>query len=204
MSILTICTFPQGDNFGGSDGTPTVALGSAICGTTLWTTSTAVHCGVPYVAGAKRLVGITVGQIIGTSIDPFTFDAPVLSEVRAGNAPLSTGASITLSGFNFGGVDKTATMALGKTSCITVSWTSDSSLHCLSARGVGSKLDTLVSVSEVVGSRLFVFTYDGPVVSYVIETSSMASTTLLTINGKNLLDYLGLLAVMTKMLLCRR
>ena len=60
----------------------------------------------------------------------FTYDAPVVSRLSSRNGVGTGTSSITLEGTSFGMSGLTPTMALGPTSCITASWTSDSMVRC--------------------------------------------------------------------------
>jgi hypothetical protein len=72
-----------GLNFGSSVYTATAAMGSAPCQTSAWTSGTSVICKMnPQVAEAET-VDLTVGGVVGTGYQVFTFDAPVGSTVSA-------------------------------------------------------------------------------------------------------------------------
>ena len=70
--------------------TATAQLVSAVCSTTSWSSATSVQCLASALWDAEgslydvmRAVQVTVGGVVGTSTEAFSFDAPVASFVRA-------------------------------------------------------------------------------------------------------------------------
>jgi hypothetical protein len=78
---------------------------------------------------------------------------------------------ITVTGINFGTTDYNATVQIGATQC-TSTWTSDTSLSCTLAPGVGVNLDFNVSVyagteNEMTGESALPWDYQRPVITSV-------------------------------------
>ena len=92
--------------------------------------------------------------------------APVVSEVKQSNVPMSGGAYVTLTGLNFGMYGFTPTAAVqkqGDLGCSSSSWTSDTTMACRTAATTSAKQRYVkVTVGAIVGTRVgFAFTYDG-------------------------------------------
>ena len=96
----------------------------------------------------------------------FSFDAPVGSGMML-NAPHSGDGSVTVSGLNFGSSIYTATAALGSAPCQTSSWTSGTSVACLTGVMIREVQTAELTVGGVVGTGYHIFTFDAPAASYV-------------------------------------
>ena len=157
----------SGLNFGAYSFTPTaLAAGTALCATTAWTSGTTVAC-VPVIAttAAGFKAKLTVSAIVGTmSSVAFTFDTPVVSYEVLVNAVTSGGATVTISGLNFGVYGLTPTgVAVADAACSTTSWSTTTTIACLAS--VSTTLSPPVmkaTVSAIVGTRAWSqFTFDG-------------------------------------------
>jgi len=73
-------------------------------------------------SGASASVIVSITGQVGTFAQTFTYNAPVLTEVRRANVAQSAGASISVLGMNFATYDPTPSMQLGLTACLTVGW----------------------------------------------------------------------------------
>ena len=105
-----------------------------------------------------------VNSLTGTQPASLTYDAPVISTILSGNAATSGHVSVTHLGMNFGAMDFTATSSvyyedsvLGScrscNSCACSSWTSVSTLLCVTASvGASHKLRAVVTIAQVAGS----------------------------------------------------
>jgi hypothetical protein len=82
------------------------------------------------------------------------------------NTATSTAAGVTIEGINMGPSDTTPTVRLGTTQCTTAVWTTTSSVLCIAgATAAGKGHSTAVTIAAVVGTRVFGFTFDTPVLS---------------------------------------
>ena len=79
---------------------------------------------------AMRTVQVSVGGVVGTMTEGFSFDAPVVCFSSIRNTPLSGRGSVTVSGLSFGSSVYTATAAIGSAPCSTSMWTSGTSVGC--------------------------------------------------------------------------
>ena len=110
----------SGLQFGLSEYTATGQLLSGVCSTTSWSSSTSVACLASALWDAEgsvydvmRVVQVTVGGIVGTSTEAFSFDAPIQSHGMPLNNPATQPSWVTLSGLGFGYTDYTASVQLG-------------------------------------------------------------------------------------------
>ena len=89
--------------------------------------------------------------------------APAVSFVNAGarNLPMSGGATATLSGLAFATYDATPTGTVGGADCQTASWTTGTTVSCLTASGSTSMAKATVTVAGVAGTLNGYFTFDG-------------------------------------------
>lgn len=108
---------------------------------------------------------ITVDGVVGTGAGVFSFDAPVASFIGQ-NAPLSGRASLTSAGLNFLAQDFSPSLSLGHSDCLSTSWTSFSSLQCMSSESFVAFPFVDISVSAAVGTGLYLFTFDAPILTF--------------------------------------
>ena len=114
-----------GLNFGFSDYTSTSVVSRGTCATTMWSSSTSVGCLTAALPGRDRHIEITIAGRVGTGLDIFSFDAPVLSQALS-NVPHSGGASLTLVGLSFAYDDHTMTAMASVALCHTTVWSTAS------------------------------------------------------------------------------
>jgi hypothetical protein len=103
----------------------------------------------------------------GTGHALFTYDSPVITRVARSNAPTSGSGVVTMHGLNFGVSDKTSTISLAVTACLTSVWTTDTSVMCTTAFGTGKSREIAVTVAAHVGTQHIAFSYDSAAITYV-------------------------------------
>ena len=107
-----------GFNFGVTDGSMTAKIGSTMCRSDVWVSTTLLQCVTPAAAGsALSLVVLNSADAGSTRSAAITFDAPVVTFLDPINSPLCTSTSITLQGFNFAASDLTPSAKLGSSWC---------------------------------------------------------------------------------------
>ena len=96
-----------------------------------------------------------------------TFAEPVVTKIAPVNGPTKSGASVSISGINFGTVDPSPTVHLLTTVCATPTWKTDSGIVCKSGDGLKDAATAAsVTVSGLIGVLPgVVFSYDGEVLS---------------------------------------
>ena len=189
QSLLTVI----GLNLQYLDCTTTAQLVSAVCMTSAWTSATSVGCqaSAPWDAEGSlydvmRMVQVTVGGVVGTMTEAFSFDGPVASFARS-NAVVSGRGSVTVSGLSFGLSEHTATASMSSVPCVTSAWQSSTSLQCLAsdARSSGGQLmhTSEVTVSGFVGTGLELFSFDAAVASSVELNAPHSGDGSVTVSG---------------------
>jgi hypothetical protein len=127
--------------------------------------------------------GMTINTQVGTGLQGFTFDSPVISHGVL-NTAVTGGASMTVAGFNFAPSDFSATVMAGAAMCKSTKWTSMTSLLCQS--GYIHDQSVHVTISEAtIGTGLAIFTFEAPVISHVALNTPWSGGGLLTLAGLN-------------------
>jgi hypothetical protein len=143
-----------GLNFGSLlDLSQTASLSAGVCATSSWSSTTSVVCTSGPLRADVAFAAVTVGGVIGTQHQAYTFDAP-MSTQGLSNSPDSGGASLTLIGVNYGAYDHSMTVSLSGGMCVTSSWSTTSSVFCLSGVLI---LDTPVvhlTLGEIAGTKV--------------------------------------------------
>ena len=150
----------SGDNFGMADTTPSATLGSSGCLTTAWSTDSSVLCLPASGTGHALLGALSVGSVVGTRSNGFTYDAPVLTKGRSTNVAMSQLSSVTLTGMSFGSGDSTVSATLGSVVCGTASWTTGTTVRCFAGMSVGGTVQFLM-VSGMAGTATGLLSFDG-------------------------------------------
>ncbi len=162
----------SGLNFGVGEHTVTAGLemggagGVGSCSTSSWTSATSAACRTIGISDNFGFVQLTVGSVAGTGQPVYSFDGAVVSEARR-NAPFSGYASVTVSGLNFGVGEHTATAGLKGAErgdvgvCFSSSWTSATTLACLSNESRDILMVASVTVAVVSGTGHLIFSFDG-------------------------------------------
>jgi hypothetical protein len=122
-------------------------------------------CAVGSGTGRSLALKAIVTGNLGTATNVFTFDAPTTTFINTFNLAASANVIVTLFGTNFGAQPTGMDIRVGTTSCICSSWKSSSQAECRVPDGLGAATTVAATVSDVVGTALFGFTYDSPVIT---------------------------------------
>jgi hypothetical protein len=175
-----------GVNFGLTDVTATVQVGTQACSKTEWTSITKLTCITPPGSGQDRRAVVTISKQVGTIAKAFTFDSPVVTKVARSNAPTTGSAVLTVLGTNFGMIDHTPTAFIGSTACQTSVWSSQTSILCTAAIGSAVAASTRVVLTGVIGTTDEVFTYDAPTVTaHYPPNAPLSAGATVTVQGFN-------------------
>jgi hypothetical protein len=150
----------SGDNFGTVDATPSAALGSSGCLTTVWSSDSSVVCTPMGGSGRALLGGVSVSSVVGTVLSSFTYDAPAVTRGRSMNVAMSELAWVTLTGLSFGPGDSTVSATVGSVVCGTASWTTSTTVRCYAGMSTGGSAQYL-TVAGLVGTGTGVLSFDG-------------------------------------------
>ena len=161
-STLTL----KGLNFGSTNNTVTVSIGSTPCSTATWLSSTTLLCDVAAGSGSAYPVTAVVNDVYGTLTNVFTYDAAVVTFAVPYNAATSGMGSITIRATNFGASDPTMTISVGPSQCSSASWLTTTSIKCAPPAGYGQTKAVSVLAAGLGGTKLEIFTYDAAVMTY--------------------------------------
>jgi len=73
-TLAAVSVTVSGLYFAAFDLSPTAVLGTGVCGTASWTSSTSVHCLSSGASLPPAFAPVTVNSIVGTGANVFTFD----------------------------------------------------------------------------------------------------------------------------------
>ena len=120
---------------------------------------------------ANSWLQLTIAASLGSSMQPLSFDSPVVSNQSPVNGAISGEFTLTLHGMNFGGTEFTPTARIGSDHCLCSMWTSNSRLICtvpaVSTISGAQSLSASVTVNVAIGTQRGRFSFDAPVVSHV-------------------------------------
>jgi len=95
---------------------------------------------------------------------------------------------VTVSGLDFGGYDLSVTAALSEAACLTSSWTSATTVACLSSASYQRALASTVTVGVSAGTHLRWHSFDAAVLSYTNLNSAVSGGSFVSVSG---LDFGG-------------
>ena len=179
-SLMTV----TGLNFGYSELTASSVVRMQVCTTTTWNSDTTVlcHAGIPLSAANSAMV--TVTAVVGTRLNLFSYDSPVLSSAAL-NTPHTGGASVTVTGLNFGYSEVTVSLAIPLQLCLTTSWSSITTVHCLTDSVLPAVPHAMLTIESAVGTQFGLFSFDAPVVSKGLTNVPNTRGAILSIWGLN-------------------
>jgi len=146
-------------------------LGDTSCRQLHWLSETSLTCVTAAGTGGALTVRVNVeGNYTEESV-AFDYNAPANIQFNPPSAPTTGAVVLTVTGSNFGTSDYNASVDVGATRCESL-WTSDTSLSCTLAPGVGVHLDLNVTLykdteHESSGKSAQTWCYQRPVISSV-------------------------------------
>ena len=157
----------SGLNFHMIDITASASTSERACRSLSWVSTSTVLCNTAQYSMSKLAehVAITMAAASGTAGNVFSFDSPMFSYLDARNLPLSSDQSITLVGYNFGGLDLTVSAVLGSSACRSTSWVSNSAMLCSAVSGSGAGLNITLQTDGFVVVVPGFLTFDTPAVT---------------------------------------
>jgi hypothetical protein len=198
---LTACAHPNiparraiftllGHSFGSSDYTAALKvsadddqlrMGSA-CENSQWISDSSVACKAASGGGSLVTVSATVAQQRSSLRPGLTYDLPLITSSVPHNFAQTGGAFVTMLGLNFAPNDYSTGARMGKTACMSQTWTSDSSLQCKVPVGTTAR-EVALTVFKKMGTSFYVFSYNAPGITHVssrnVPSMNKATITLL-------------------------
>ncbi|KAJ1479450.1 hypothetical protein T484DRAFT_1814225, partial [Baffinella frigidus] len=142
-----------GRDFGQSDTSVRLRVGSTATEATAWTDDTRILCSVARGVGGSLTIAVTAGSVAGTATEGVSYDAvtPLTLSLPSGDFPLDwTGAQrLGVFAASVGGGDYTGGGRVGATASEGSEWVSDSAVVCLTAAGNGGTLSVVVTAGTL-------------------------------------------------------
>ena len=174
----------EGSNFGPTDYTVSARLADDGCASSSWVTQSLVTCTTGYDPSISNAASLTVVELVGCSSAAFSFDAAVVTHVAL-NDPQTGGASLTVSGFNFGARDFSLTVRADTLQCAKTAWTAATALVC-STSANHLRDSRVVAIGFVTGTAVLSITYDSPVLTFIAPKNAATTGALsVTVHGFN-------------------
>jgi len=178
-SVVGIVSTIFGVNFQFVDSCPKIRIGGTNCERSWWMSDSRLHCRPAAGIFIEREIVVTVADhsvikrdTLGLS---FSYDSPVLSNIKMVNIPLSGAAfPMTIFGVHFGTSDYTPYGRAGLTATPTVNWISDTAVTAQTVSGSSMNWYVELSVGRLEGEITLVFSYDIPVAIGVSRQNSPA------------------------------
>ncbi len=167
-----------GSNFGASQGTSTVRFNGTTAAPTSWTATSIV---VPVPAGATTgSVVVTVSGVASNGVTFTVLPTPTISSLNPTSGP--AGASVTITGTNFGASQGTSTVTFNGTSASPTSWSATSIAVPVPAGATTGNV--VVTVSGVASNGISFTVLPTPTITLVNPTSGPIATPV-TVTGTN-------------------
>jgi len=176
----------EGQNFGKTDHSPHVQMGSTTCMATAWLSDSFVLCKLPANTESGVPVIVTNMGVVKIFSGAFSYNDPFVTSFVPSNIALSGGERVLITGYNFGGSEYDPRAArFGDTSCVETIWTSDTSVSCVAQRGYASDLEVAFTVAQVI-NKADGFQYNKPQIQDLVSSNGPASGSAeIFINGNS-------------------
>jgi len=142
-----------------ADYTAAVRFGQTACEASSWSSSIEVVCTAPAGSAVNHSVVVTAGAQVGTVVDAGDYEGP--RDLELDPPSISTlGETVGFTAVNLGTVRFSSAARFGGTACERSEWSSDSSVECAAASGLGGTLGVAVTVAEQLREVTEVASYD--------------------------------------------
>ena len=174
-------------NFSFEDTTPLPCIGNSRGATVSSHSEATPICKINDGGGSAHFVALTIGIQVGTVGTQSSYDTPAMSPIVPLNGTHSSGASVTVLGFNFGGTDRTPISIADSALCQTATWVSNPQMVMLPAAGAGSAQPFEVLLYQSIVTVAAVLSCDAPVVTHLAPTSNSppSGQVCITMQGHN-------------------
>lgn len=191
LATLTV----RGSNFGIYDSTlsASVLQNSAVLAAPgiKYVSDTQVELLLKPNSGSSLTVVVTVGNQMATYVNAFSYRAPSVSSLLPGSQGTTGGSTLTIFGADFGISDLSSRVNIGDTTSSHTVLVSDSSLLAIVPAGRGLGKAIRVSIANLIGSSLALFSYFAPSISSVAPGNNPTSgLTTMTLFGTNFAGHM--------------
>jgi hypothetical protein len=162
--------------------------------TSTWISDTEVFCMISHGTRGTRRIVMTVGELVGSVSQVWSFDRSSLSYMRRANRAGTGSASITVHGAMLGHVTLTHKGRIEHTANEATEWESETSLRCLTGQGKRQSRRVLITAGERSGSVTQSWSLDLVSISTLHHcNAAMTGSASLTIHGSDigLISYTG-------------
>ena len=119
-----------GTQYGVEDVSGGVRVGGSACGSSEWTSDSALLCQVEPGVGSLLGVAVSVDMLSGTGTRVFSYDRPRVTHVNPANVAITGGGTVYVYGSHFGVEDYGAVVSIGETMCSATTYTTNTFLQC--------------------------------------------------------------------------
>jgi hypothetical protein len=152
-------------------------IGQSSALSTNWASATSIFCNFVGGIGRSLLLSLTVGSCVGSITESITYLSSSASSVSPPNLATIGLGGITAYGAYFGTSSHCVSGRLGSSSVRASSWTSDTSILCLSAAGAGNAVQVSVSAGAAFSTLLSAVSYNLPLITSPASKSQARSIT---------------------------
>ena len=176
-----------GRNMGYSSYSSAARAGGSACERTTWTSDTSVGFLAGQGAMGSRLVVVSVGARTASVSSAYSIDVGRLSGIQRMNLPATGSASLTVAGAHLGLSSQSPVMGMGRTSCESTAWVSDTAVRCRAGQTKSVSSWATVTVGRRVGSVSAAVSADTVVMSTLQRPNRPATgSTSVTLHGSSL------------------
>eukprot|EP00961_Rhodomonas_salina_P228162 3083868-Rhodomonas_salina.1 len=190
-SSLTV----HGTGFGIVSTTGQVRSGMSACEATSWISHTTIQCHSSQgLLLRSRSIVVTSGLTTGSISEAWSFDSVRVSALLPANQLTTAGLQLnytSVSHFTAGTFDRSAAVRIGGSSCEASAWTSETSILCRYASGIGASATLVVTGSTQIGSLSTSVSYNTPSMSLSNETNiRLTGSNSVTVSGTSFATHL--------------
>ena len=167
-----------GSNFGAQASQNFVSIGASQCAVAPNPTPTAIRCTLPAGSGTQRLTLLVGGQEANTFV--YVYAPPTLNSLTASSGSTLGGATLTLTGNNFGSTG--ASVRVGGLPC-PIGSQQNTRVLCTLPPGAGGTVDVELSLASQV--LTLPFTWDPPSITGISPAVSTRGAAMITLSGAN-------------------
>jgi hypothetical protein len=164
-----------GSGFGSVDLTQRTRMGETDCLASNWVADSTLLCKLP--ADTNSNLGLTVSVSRRFHLRPssISFDDPQITAISPVNVPLISTRRVSILGFNFGGqLHDPRAGRFGDTSCLKMTWYSDTAISCMTQPGYADNLFATVTIAQAQNS-LALLSYNTPRITSLFRSNGPAS-----------------------------
>ncbi len=166
-------------HLGVADFSPIARVGLTTCEASRWHSDSSLYCKLSAGLGGSLSAIISLASV-STLSRAFSFSLPTASSMLVLALPSTGGDSATVFGSDFGVFMQSQQVRVGFTACSASVWTSDSSIFCKAASGIGRSLSVKVTALHQVSSSPLTISYLQATLSSIVSNVIPSTGSLLS------------------------